>query len=141
MLEEFERIHIFILNILRAPSDRHYVQHTSAAYLELLATFSSLWQKKENELLQQKERYVAGLNKLHYAASQVTVMQEELRRLQPQLIDTSTETESLMVKIEQDTIEVEAQKEVNKTSFKVIICSVKNVSLCSTDHRCRWSAG
>ena len=88
------------------------MQHTSAAYLELLATFRSLWRKKESELLQQKERYVAGLNKLQYAASQVTVMQEELRRLQPQLIDTSTETESLMVKIEQDTIEVEAQKEV-----------------------------
>ncbi len=39
-------------------------------------------------------------------------MQEELRSLQPQLVDTSAETESLMVKIEQDTVKVEAQKEI-----------------------------
>lgn len=88
------------------------VQQSCAAYLEMLATFRTLWTRKEQDLLQQKERYNAGLNKLQFAASQVVVMQEELRRLQPQLVDTSAETESLMVKIEQDTIEVEAQKEV-----------------------------
>ena len=55
---------------------------------------------------------MVGLSKLQFAASQVNLMQEELRLLQPQLCDMSTETESLMVKIEQDTIEVEAQKEV-----------------------------
>lgn len=88
------------------------IQHSSATYLELLATFRQLWLKKEQDLLQQKERYNVGLNKLQFAASQVVVMQDELRRLQPQLVDTSAETESLMVKIEQDTVEVEAQKEV-----------------------------
>lgn len=88
------------------------MRYSSATYLDLIVTFRQLWQQKEKELLLQKERYMAGLSKLQFAASQVTVMQDELRRLQPQLVDTSAETESLMVKIEQDTIEVEAQKEV-----------------------------
>lgn len=89
------------------------IQPSSAAYLELLATFKTLWLTKEKDLLQQKQRYNVGLGKLQFAASQVVVMQEELRSLQPQLVDTSAETESLMVKIEQDTVEVEAQKEVS----------------------------
>jgi hypothetical protein len=44
---------------------------------------------------------------------QVGLMQDELRVLQPQLIETSEITEKLMVKIEQDTVVVEAKKEVN----------------------------
>ena len=47
-----------------------------------------------------------------YCLLQVSVMQQELRDLQPELIKTSAETEKLMVKIEQDTVEVEAKKEV-----------------------------
>jgi len=39
-------------------------------------------------------------------------MQQELTDLQPQLIKTSAETETLMEKIEIDTVEVEAKKEV-----------------------------
>lgn len=39
-------------------------------------------------------------------------MQQELRELQPQLVETSKETEQLMVKIEKDTVEAEAKKEV-----------------------------
>ena len=49
---------------------------------------------------------------LDFASSQVPVMQQELSDLQPELIKTSAETEKLMVKIEQDTVEVEAKKEV-----------------------------
>jgi len=43
---------------------------------------------------------------------QVSVMQQQLTDLQPQLIKTSAETEILMGKIEVDTLEVEAKKEV-----------------------------
>jgi dynein heavy chain len=62
---------------------------------------------------------VTGLEKLEFAASQVSVMQEELTALQPELIQTSAETEKLMVKIEQDTVEVEAKKEVRP--FKIAL--------------------
>lgn len=115
------------------------IQHSSAAYLELLATFRTLWLKKEKDLLQQKQRYNVGLGKLQFAASQVVVMQEELRSLQPQLVDTSAETESLMVKIEQDTVEVEAQKEVIGTDWAKYVTIywssrlIKNLQIIAAD--------
>ena len=59
-----------------------------------------------------KQRYETGLEKLDFAASQVSVMQQELKDLQPELVKTSAETEKLLAKIEQDTVEVEAKKEV-----------------------------
>ncbi|XP_074648811.1 dynein axonemal heavy chain 3-like [Tubulanus polymorphus] len=90
---------------------RHnYVTPTS--YLELILTFKRMLGLKRNEIMQLKNRYLTGLEKLEFAASQVSVMQQELRDLQPELIKTSAETEKLMVKIEQDTVEVEAKKEV-----------------------------
>jgi len=39
-------------------------------------------------------------------------MQDELTALQPKLIETSAATERLMIKIERDTVDVEATKEV-----------------------------
>ena len=43
---------------------------------------------------------------------QVAIMQQEIIELQPELIKTSEETHTLMVKIEKDTVEAEAKKEV-----------------------------
>lgn len=85
---------------------------TPTSYLELILTFKSLLTKKQNEILVMKKRYTTGLEKLEFAASQVSIMQQELRDLQPQLVETSKETEQLMVKIEKDTVEAEAKKEV-----------------------------
>lgn len=89
---------------------RNYTTPTS--YLELILTFKDLLDKKRNEILTTKQRYETGLEKLQFAASQVSVMQQELRQLQPQLVQTSKETDELMVKIEKDTVEAEAKKEV-----------------------------
>lgn len=75
-------------------------------------TFKALLGVKRDEILTLRNRYLTGLEKLEFAASQVSVMQEELQALQPELIKTSAETEKLMIKIEQDTVEVEAKKEV-----------------------------
>lgn len=89
---------------------RNYTTPTS--YLELILTFKSLLGKNQNEILTMKRRYTTGLEKLDFAASQVSVMQQELVALQPQLVETSKETAQLMVKIEKDTVEAEAKKEV-----------------------------
>lgn len=59
-------------------------------------------------------RYETGLDKLDFAAGQVGLMQQELHNLQPKLILASEKTEKLMIKIEQDTVVVEAKKEVSK---------------------------
>lgn len=91
--------------------DRHnYVTPTS--YLELIMTFKTLLQQKRNEINLMKNRYINGLEKLAFAATQVGIMQKKLQELQPQLVKTSEDTEKLMVKIEQETVEVEAKKEL-----------------------------
>ena len=103
---------------VRGLSDKYYDvlrrknYTTPTSYLELILTFKTLFGKKLNEILTTKQRYVTGLEKLQFAASQVSVMQQELVELQPQLVQTSKETEELMVKIEKDTVEAEAKKEV-----------------------------
>ncbi|XP_076804189.1 dynein axonemal heavy chain 3-like isoform X1 [Clavelina lepadiformis] len=89
---------------------RNYVTPTS--YLELILTFKSLLGVKRDEVKTLQDRYLNGLEKLNFAASQVSVMQVELTELQPQLIKTSEETDKIMVKIEHDSVEVEAKKEV-----------------------------
>lgn len=43
---------------------------------------------------------------------QVSEMQKELTALQPELIQTSAETEKMMIQIEKETIEVDAKKEL-----------------------------
>lgn len=63
-----------------------------------------------------RNRYVIGLEKLEYAAGQIHLMQSELSILQPELMTTSTNTERLMIKIEQDTIRIETTKEVSESA-------------------------
>ena len=46
-------------------------------------------------------------------------MQEELTALQPQLIKTSAETDTMMIKIEKETVEVDAKKELVAADEKV----------------------
>ena len=98
---------------------RHnYVTPTS--YLELILTFKSLLDVKRQDILTTKNRYVVGLDKLHFAASQVSVMQQELRDLQPELIQTSADTAALMIQVEKDTVEVEAKKQVGRQGRRVL---------------------
>lgn len=59
-----------------------------------------------------KSRYLKGLEKLEFASSQVAIMQEELKELQPELIQTSQETEELIKVIAEETSEVEDKKKV-----------------------------
>lgn len=54
-----------------------------------------------------KRRYVVGLEKLAFAASQVADMQKELEGLQPQLIVSAEENEKMMKVIEKESAEVE----------------------------------
>ncbi|CAG0920877.1 unnamed protein product [Notodromas monacha] len=88
----------------------NYVTPTS--FLELILTFKNLLNVKRNQLLVLRSRYVTGLQRLEYATSQISVMQERETALRPQLMQLSAETEKLMIKIEKDTVNVESQKEV-----------------------------
>jgi dynein heavy chain len=53
-----------------------------------------------------KKRYEVGLDKLINAESQVSVMQEELIKLQPALIEASIQVEEIVVKVEKESAEV-----------------------------------
>nr|KAG5708500.1 hypothetical protein BaRGS_026227 [Batillaria attramentaria] len=85
---------------------RHnYVTPTS--YLELINSFKNLLQKKQDETMKGKRRYVVGLDKLAFAASQVADMQKELEELQPQLVVAAEENTRMMGVIEKESAEVE----------------------------------
>jgi len=88
----------------------NYVTPTS--YLELILTFKQLLNQKRTEVKTLQNRYLNGLDKLEFAAGQVSIMQEELTALQPELVIKSREVSELMIKIEQDKVEADAKKEV-----------------------------
>ncbi|KAM9012434.1 dynein axonemal heavy chain 3 [Ara ararauna] len=85
---------------------------TPASYLELILTFKTLLSSKRREVDMMRSRYLIGLEKLDFAALQIAEMQKELTALQPELIETSEETDKMMVHIEKETIEVDAKKEL-----------------------------
>ncbi|XP_048465622.1 dynein axonemal heavy chain 3 [Rhincodon typus] len=91
---------------------RRYNYVTPTSYLELILTFKVLLNKKRHEVDLMRNRYLVGLEKLEFASSQVSVMQKELTDLQPELIKTSAETDKMMIKIEEETVEVDAKREL-----------------------------
>ncbi|XP_053363484.1 dynein axonemal heavy chain 7-like [Clarias gariepinus] len=90
---------------------RHnYVTPTS--YLELISTFKVLLKAKRAEVMQLKQRYEVGLEKLNSAESQVTVMKDELEELQPKLGVASKKVDEMMVVIEHESLEVAKTEKV-----------------------------
>ncbi|XP_009876528.1 PREDICTED: dynein heavy chain 3, axonemal [Apaloderma vittatum] len=90
---------------------RHnYVTPTS--YLELVLTFKTLLNSKRQEVDMMRSRYLMGLQKLDFASLQIAEMQKELTALRPKLIQTSAETDKMMIRIEKETAEVDAKKEL-----------------------------
>ncbi|VDP06353.1 unnamed protein product, partial [Schistosoma margrebowiei] len=78
----------------------------------MILTFKKLLHQKRTELTTMRNRYLTGLEKLEFASNEVGKMQIELRNLQPLLIETSIETDKLLHKIAQESVEVEAQREI-----------------------------
>ncbi|XP_017878877.2 dynein heavy chain 3, axonemal [Ceratina calcarata] len=94
----------------RTQGRRYYITPTS--FLQLIKSFCSLYGRKIDQITLQQMRYETGLEKLDFAASQIAVMKVELQELQPKLLAQSELSNKLMVRIEQDTINIEARKEV-----------------------------
>ena len=67
-----------------------------------------------SEVYKMKRRYEVGLEKLDSAASQVSIMQQELTDLQPQLVVASEEVDKIMVIVEKESIEVAKVEKVVK---------------------------
>ncbi|XP_044007935.1 dynein axonemal heavy chain 3 [Aphidius gifuensis] len=94
----------------RIKGRKNYVTPTS--FLQLIKSLYILYGKKVEQITSQQNRYEIGLEKLDFAAGQVALMQNELHALQPKLVAQSQLSDKLMIKIEQDTVNVEAKKEV-----------------------------
>jgi dynein heavy chain len=72
-----------------------------------------------SEVSKQKRRYEVGLEKLESAQSQVSVMQQELTDLQPQLVQAGVEVDEIMIVIERESIEVAKVEKVVKADEAV----------------------
>uniref|UniRef100_A0A183SIA1 Dynein heavy chain 7, axonemal n=1 Tax=Schistocephalus solidus TaxID=70667 RepID=A0A183SIA1_SCHSO len=108
----FKYFHTSIMNLsekfYRQLGRKTYVTPTS--YLELISSFQRLITKKQEETMRAKMRYVNGLDKLAFAATQVADMQIKLEQLQPQLLVAGEENDKLLVVIATESAAAEEQR-------------------------------
>nr|XP_018918133.1 PREDICTED: dynein heavy chain 7, axonemal [Bemisia tabaci] len=120
---------------LKATGRKTYV--TTAAYLELIQTYVQFTTQKQEEIMAAKMRYVGGLDKLDFAAEQVTVMQKDLNSLQPQLKAAAEQTEGMMKVIERETKQVEETSAQVREDEKIVNQQAKSANQlkeeCETD--------
>ncbi|VVD03486.1 unnamed protein product [Leptidea sinapis] len=76
---------------------------TSASYLNLIKSFTTLTNRKQRELRAGKLRYTNGLDKLMQAADAVAIMQRDLNALKPQLIVMAAKSTKMMEEIAKET--------------------------------------
>jgi dynein heavy chain len=89
-----------------------YYYVTPTSYLELINTFKGLLTKQRDGVAELKSRYDNGLEKIFETQQQVDEMQQYLTDLQPKLKQATQDTDTLLVKIEKDTVEANAQKAI-----------------------------
>ncbi|KAI3387241.1 hypothetical protein SNEBB_002654 [Seison nebaliae] len=89
-----------------------YAYVTPTSYLELIGLFSKLLMSKQNELMLGKTRYVNGLDKLAFAAEQISEMRKIAQDLQPQLEKSAEETKVTLLNVQVESKAAEEVKEV-----------------------------
>ncbi|PSN39721.1 hypothetical protein C0J52_20675 [Blattella germanica] len=92
---------------------------TSAAYLELIRSFTELNTAKQEEIMLAKQRYLGGLDKLLFAAEQIATMQTELSALRPQLEDAAKSAVQMLQEIEHEQDKVANTTRLVKDDEKV----------------------
>ncbi|XP_037594046.1 dynein heavy chain 12, axonemal [Cebus imitator] len=116
-----KHFHTSIMNLserfLQELGRHNYV--TATSYLELIGSFRQLLTKKRQAVMEAKQRYVNGLDKLAFAESQVGEMQMELVELQPKLEEAKIENANMMQIIEIESVQVEAKRQFVKLDEEV----------------------
>ena len=120
-VEMFKNVHMSVEKSSAVYYDmlrrRNYVTPTS--YLELLSSFAKLIGTNRTAIATKRDRLQIGLDKLTETKSLIGGMQEELKVLQPQIVQTQKEVAVMMVDITKDRaaaaitkekVEVEEQK-------------------------------
>jgi dynein heavy chain len=85
------------LDFLAKASRHNYVTPTS--YLEVIATYKDLLDKKRKVVGTMKNRLKVGLDKLISTADQVAVLQVQLVEMQPVLAKTQVEVDAMIIQI------------------------------------------
>lgn len=96
---------------------------TSASYLELIKSFTKVMDLKQKEVMDNKMRYIVGLQKLDMAAEAVTLMQTNLNDLQPQLMVMAAESTKMASQIEKETID--ASKATDQVKEDEVVVNAK----------------
>ncbi|XP_064087240.1 dynein axonemal heavy chain 3-like [Macrobrachium nipponense] len=85
---------------------------TPASYLQLLEEFRGLFTTRQAHTSNLKKKYLSGLDKLSFAASQISVMQDLLATLGPQIDEAARDVSRMMTLIEEESLEVEARRKL-----------------------------
>ncbi|RKO94828.1 dynein heavy chain and region D6 of dynein motor-domain-containing protein [Blyttiomyces helicus] len=132
MCQHFHQSSIGLSDRFLAALSRHnYVTPTS--YLELLHAYKNLLTTKREEISSVKRRYAGGLDKLQFAAEQISRMQIDLTDLQPQLKKTSEETVEMLAKIERESVEVEATRKIVSADEAVATAKAEQAAAIKSD--------
>lgn len=117
---------------LRQLKRQNYVTPTS--YLELIMAFKLSLSSRREAVLQEKNRYLTGLEKLEFAENNVSVMQKELEDLQPVLDQSKKDTDTLMTEIQAklpavNSKRVEVQADVAVANASAEVCEQQKASV------------
>ncbi|KAL3319655.1 Dynein heavy chain 6, axonemal [Cichlidogyrus casuarinus] len=99
---------------------RHYYT-TPTSYLELITVYLQMLSEKKTELVQKREKFRNGLQKIHETNSLISTMETELTAMRPQLEKKQKDTEQLMIKLAEDqekADEVKSRVQVDETQAK-----------------------
>jgi hypothetical protein len=79
-----------------------------------------------------KSRYEVGIEKLNSAAGEVSVMQEELVALQPQLVVAANQVQEMVAKVEKESVDVaEESVFLFKIFYDVLVIYIFRDFFCS----------
>ncbi|KAE9554264.1 hypothetical protein FO519_002498 [Halicephalobus sp. NKZ332] len=126
------QIQEFSLNLIELFEyiQKKFPEISSLKYLSFVKQFIHIVKEKKTSLDLLEKRYKTGISKLLKANEQMNFLQQELLRLQPELVRTSLETTVLMSQIERETIEIENAREVVAANeFKANEAATKAQSL------------
>ncbi|KAJ3639667.1 hypothetical protein Zmor_003011 [Zophobas morio] len=95
------------------------VHVTIGSYLEFIKLYVKLVVYKQKKITDVKQRYLAALEKLSFAAFQISEMQKSLADYQPQLEAMTVQAVEMAKQIETETIEVEKASDLVKKDEEI----------------------
>nr|XP_028577583.1 dynein heavy chain 14, axonemal [Podarcis muralis] len=105
---------------------RHYYI-TPNSYLQFINTFSTILKSMKEKIMSDRTCYHSGLTKILEATSQITVMQNELLVLGPQIEKKSKEIEELVEKLHKDALVVEQVRAIVKEDEEIMAAETQTV--------------